>query len=84
MLVRKGRLELDRKVLLWIREAVDLPRLELLPMTPDIAVAAAELHREFRGDPADGMIAAAAMSHGAALITKDHHLQGVRLLRTIW
>ena len=84
MLVGRNRLDLDRKVLLWIRQALELPRVDLLPLTPDIAVAAANLNEQVAVDPADGMIAAAAIRHGAALITKDQQLQKVEGLRTIW
>jgi PIN domain nuclease of toxin-antitoxin system len=38
MLVSKGRLELDRDVLLWIRQALALPKVSLVPLSPEIAV----------------------------------------------
>ena len=53
MLVAKGRLELDRNPLEWVKQALGLPRVELLPISPAIAIGAAALPSEFPGDPAD-------------------------------
>ena len=40
ILVARGRLVLDRDVLVWARQALAIPRVALLPLTPEIAVAA--------------------------------------------
>ena len=36
--VTKGRITLDRAVLDWLEQALSLPKLELIPLTPLIAV----------------------------------------------
>ena len=36
------------------------------------------------GDPADRLIAAAALAHKATLITADTRLRKIRALRTLW
>ena len=84
MLVAKGRLELDRDVLTWIRSALALPRVTLLPLSPEIAVAAVALSAEFAGDPADRMIAATALHLGAPIVTRDRRLRSAGGLRVIW
>jgi PIN domain nuclease of toxin-antitoxin system len=84
MLVARRRLELDRDVLVWVRQALALPRMELIPLTAEIAVAASRLPAEFPGDPADRMIAAAALVGGAAIVSKDTQLRGRGELKTIW
>jgi len=71
MLEARGRISLDRPVLAWVRQALARPRVELRPLTPQIAVAAAKLDG-LTGDPADRMIYATATATGATLITKDH------------
>jgi len=84
MLVTHRRLEFDRDTLVWIRQALALPRLALLPVTPEVAVAAAHFPPEFPGDPADRLIAAAALAERAPLVTKDRHLRSSPILSTIW
>ena len=81
MLVKKNRLQLDRKTLVWINQALDLPKVVLLPLTPNIAVASAEIAQR---DPADRIIAATALSHRAALVTKDRRLWQLDEPQTIW
>jgi PIN domain nuclease of toxin-antitoxin system len=82
MLVRKKRLELDRDLLEWAEGALEDPRLELLPLTPAVAVLGSEL--EIQGDPGDRIIAATALLAGATLVTKDARLQGYGPLKTVW
>ncbi len=84
MLVSKGRLGLDRDVDLWIRQALALPRVRLEPLTPAIAVRATRLPGAFPADPADRLIAATALEHGAPLLTRDERLTAWPHLRTIW
>jgi PIN domain nuclease of toxin-antitoxin system len=84
MLVAKGRLELDRDVLVWIRQALALPRVRLAPLTPEIAVRSTRLGDGFPGDPADRILVATARELGAALVTKDEALREIEGIRTIW
>ena len=66
-LVAKGRIGLDRSPLHWLQDALTLPRVELLTITPAVAVMAAELPALFPGDPADRLIAATAILESAPL-----------------
>ncbi len=84
MAVARGRISLDRGVLEWLEQAVALPRVELVPLTPNVAVAAAQLGRDFPGDPADRVIAATALLEGAVLLTKDRQLRSRPPLLTAW
>jgi PIN domain nuclease of toxin-antitoxin system len=84
MLVERERLRLDRDVLEFLRQALALPRVELLPLSPEVSVAAARLGAPALADPADRMIAATALEAGAALVSKDARLRGVASLKTIW
>jgi PIN domain nuclease of toxin-antitoxin system len=84
MLVDKGRLKLDRDVGLWVDQAVALPKVVLLALTPQIAVASVRLPSGFQGDPADRMIVATAKQQGVPLVTKDERIQRCGLVTTIW
>jgi PIN domain nuclease of toxin-antitoxin system len=74
MLVSAGRLELDRDVLLWIRHSLAQPRMQLVPLLPEIAVAASLLGAGFPGDPADRIIYSTAKHHGWRLVTRDDRI----------
>lgn len=56
---------------------------EVLPLTPAVAVASAQLGA-FRGDPADRLIVAAALTHGAVLLTRHEAIRDSGLVRTAW
>ena len=83
MLVEKKRLAFDRDVLPWVRDALSMPRVELLELAPEAAVEAARL-RGFHGDPADRMIAATALALDCAVVTKDRRMRAWAELRTVW
>lgn len=83
-LVGRGRISLDRPPLQWMRDALALPRVDLLALTPAVAVKAAELPTRFPGDPTDRLIAATAILESAVLITRDERLQESSVVRTAW
>lgn len=70
-LVQHGRLELDRPVIEWIVSALARHDLELLPLTPAIAVESTNLPDPFHRDPADQIIVATARIYEIALLTED-------------
>lgn len=84
MLVAKGRLRLDRDVLVWIRHALRLPKVVLLPLDPAIAVAATRLSAAVPLDPADRMIVATARTLDAELVTRDEALRAAPDVRAVW
>ena len=81
--VAKGRITLDRGTLEWLQQALSAPRLELLPLTPAVAVKATMLGR-FHGDPADRLIVATAILESAVLVTKDQRIRKHEAVSTIW
>jgi PIN domain nuclease of toxin-antitoxin system len=82
--VTKGRITLDREVLDWLEQALSLPKVELLPLTPLIAVKATQLGNDFPGDPADRVIAATSIVESAALVTKDSRVHASGAVTVIW
>ena len=61
-----------------------LPKMELMPLTPPIAVKATQLGRDFPGDPADRLIVATTILESAMLITKDSRIRDYKAVNTIW
>ena len=83
MLMEKGRLQVDASAEDFLVAMIAARRLNILPVTPAIAALSASSNLP-EGDPADRLIAATAISHGATLITKDERLTGLPELPTIW
>lgn len=73
-LVERGRLQLSIPVEQWIEQALMLPSVELLELTPRIAVESTQLPGEFHRDPADQMIVATARVYDIPLLTADSKL----------
>lgn len=74
MLVEKARIGLSMDVEVWINLALQRPKVELLPLTAEIAVLSTRLPGHFHGDPADRLIVASSLSSNAQLLTKDEKI----------
>ncbi|MGA2206854.1 MAG: type II toxin-antitoxin system VapC family toxin [Terracidiphilus sp.] len=74
LLVSKGRLNLSTDVMVWVREALSKPGVNLVPLEPEIAVASTRLPFEMHPDPADRILVATARHLGATLVTADKSL----------
>ena len=84
MLTAKGRLQLDRDVLLWIRQSLAKPKMTLIPLLPEIAVQATRLPQAFPGDPGDRIIYSTARHLGVSLVTRDAQLRRHDPATTVW
>jgi PIN domain nuclease of toxin-antitoxin system len=74
-LVQLGRIEID----------LDAPEIDAaiagLHVWPlDLAVAKASVRLDFEGDPADELIAATSVVHGAPLLTRDRQIRKSKLV----
>ena len=56
----------------------------VLPITPEIAILAAQFPRDYSGDPADRIIGGTARAEGLTLVTHDEKLRRSSLLKTVW
>jgi PIN domain nuclease of toxin-antitoxin system len=83
-LVRKHRLELDRPVSEWVSQALGEEGIRELTVSAEIAVMAGSFGDDFHGDPADRLIAATSLFHGAPLVTRDEALRAMPMLKPIW
>ena len=82
-LTARGRLQLVAPIKAWWDKVMNLPVTTLFPITPDIAVIAASISDPIR-DPADRLIVATALHHGAPLVTKDERIRAAGIVETIW
>jgi PIN domain nuclease of toxin-antitoxin system len=69
-LVELGRLQLAIPVDQWLALALQ-PPIQLLPLTPEVAVGSTQLPGSFHRDPADQMIVATARQCNCPLVTLD-------------
>jgi PIN domain nuclease of toxin-antitoxin system len=81
MLENKGRIVLSIPILSWLQKALAVPKMRLLPITPEIAALSATL--PIHGDPADRMIAATAIVQDCRLATVDDLLLKIPGLKTV-
>jgi PIN domain nuclease of toxin-antitoxin system len=78
-LTQLGRLEMD---LDDAEVGRALARIHMWPLTLEICRASTRL--DFQGDPADELIAATSLVHGAALATRDKQIRRSRSLSFAW
>jgi PIN domain nuclease of toxin-antitoxin system len=83
-LVSKQRLQLDRELENWIAEALSLPGMHLVPLSPEIDCQSCALPPPFHDDPGDQIIVATARSLGATLLTADERIQRYPHCSTLW
>ena len=71
MLVNKGRLSFGQEIGEWLRIALSMPGIQMVPLSIEISVASTQLPGDFHADPADRIIVATARHLGATLVTED-------------
>ena len=74
MFVAKNRIKLYQECLQWVQQALQAPGLNLVQLTPEIAIDSTRLPQEFHGDPADRIIVATARHLNASLLTRDKRI----------
>lgn len=70
-LVEYSRLTLGCPVAEWMAGALALPGIQLVELTPKIAIGSTQLPGEFHRDPADQVIVATAREYDLELLTAD-------------
>lgn len=84
MLVSRGRLALSVDVERWLALLASHPAVRLLPLDPDVAVAATRLPEPFHADPADRFLVAQARSLGIPLLSADSKIRTYGHVRSLW
>lgn len=70
-LVELNKLTLHCAIDEWMEVALSYPGIQLLELTPQIAIESTQLPGEFHRDPADQIIVATARIHDCPLLTVD-------------
>ena len=73
-LVEYHRLTLPCRIADWFEQALAYPGIELLNLTPRIAIESTQLPGTFHRDPADQIIVATARVSGCPLLTLDSRI----------
>ncbi|MCC7503680.1 MAG: type II toxin-antitoxin system VapC family toxin [Saprospiraceae bacterium] len=81
-LVEKGRLILDRSVSDWIDAILLIPKIQLIPLTPEIIIQSTQLPGDFHNDPADQIIVATAIYLNCKLLTQDSKILNYKYVTT--
>lgn len=80
-LARRERIAVAVPIRSWLDRLAQGVR--TIGLTPAVAATAAALPSSFPGDPADRLIFATAVEHGARLVTKDKRIRGHRHPRPV-
>jgi len=83
-LLEKERIGISCDPAEWLSQALLLPKLRLVPLTPTIAYRSTILPQPFHTDPADQIIVATAREENATIISKDRLIRGYQHVRTVW
>jgi PIN domain nuclease of toxin-antitoxin system len=83
-LVEKGRLTLACDGWSWLKEALAMPGLRLVELSPEVAWQSTQLPPPFHDDPADQMIVATARLENATVITTDRLIRDYPHVRAVW
>lgn len=83
-LLEKGRLGISGDPAEWIRIALEMPKLRLVPLTPHLAYRSTVLPPPFHDDPADQIIVATARDENATILTADERIRRYPHCQSLW
>lgn len=83
-LLEKKRLGISCDPEDWIKNALEMPKLRLIPISPVLAYRSTVLPQPFHDDPADQIIVATAREENATILTKDRRILTYRHVRSLW
>jgi PIN domain nuclease of toxin-antitoxin system len=82
-LVQYGRLEFACPLEEWMEQALAYPGVQLIELTPRIAIESTKLPGSFHRDPADQIIVATARVYDIPLLTADRRILQYPHVRTL-
>lgn len=82
-LIEYDRLKLACAIEEWMEDALTLPGIQLIELTPRIAITSTKLPGKFHRDPADQIIVATAQVYDLAVLTEDEKIMKYEHVRTL-
>ena len=83
-LLEKNRLGISCNPEDWIKQALEMPKLRLVPLSPLLAYRSTALPQPFHSDPGDQIIVATARDENATILTKDQLIQKYIHVKSLW
>jgi len=83
-LLEKRRLAISCDPEEWIRQALEMPKLRLVPLSPVVAYRSTILPQPLHDDPADQIIVATAREENATVLTSDERIRSYPHCRSMW
>lgn len=83
-LVEKRRLAISCDPEEWIHQALEIPKLRLVPLSPVVAYRSTMLPPPFHDDPADQIIVTTAREENATILTSDERIRSYPHCRSMW
>jgi len=83
-LLERARLVISCDPEEWIRRALEMPKLRLVPLSPAVAYRSTVLPPPFHDDPADQIIVATAREENATILTADDRIRSYPHVRSMW
>ena len=68
----------------WIYEALDMPKLRLVPLTPILSYRSTVLPQPFHDDPCDQIIVTTAREENATILTIDQRILNCPHVKSLW
>ena len=84
MMVTKGHINVKIDPKRWLNNAIGKSGLQVIELTPEIAMESCNLPGGFHKDPADQIIVATARTHNLTLLTKDRKIIEYPHVKAIW
>lgn len=84
MMVTKRRIAVKIDPKLWLYNAISMSGLQVIELTPEIAMESCNLPDDFHRDPADRIIVATARTHNLTLLTKDKKIIEYPHVKALW
>ena len=82
-LVEKERITLFEDTEAWVKAALDMAKLRVIPLGFSVFFKSTTLPQPFHNDPADQMIVATARMYDATVVTQDRLIRSYRHVKSV-